>query len=98
MDRPNTVRSTPEKPKVNRNFFDLLSVFFFFFGCVNTTSVSDVQKTLVFGFGVSNQPSSNVKTGLGEEIESEAGMIECRNLVKMTSIEGQRCGMNGGQA
>jgi len=26
-----------------------------------------------------------------------ADAVECKDVVKMTSIEGQRCGVNGGQ-
>jgi len=37
---------------------------------------------------------SNVDTRLGKEIE---GGRACKDVVKMTSIEGQRCGVNGGQ-
>jgi len=47
----------------------------------------------------------NVDTRLGEEIEgeieggskSEADAMVCKDVVEMTSIEGQRCGVNGRQ-
>jgi len=44
---------------------------------------------------------TNVDTRLGEEIEggrqSEADAMAYNDVVKMTCIEGQRCGVNGGQ-
>jgi len=44
---------------------------------------------------------SNVETRLGEEIEggrqSEADAMECKDVVKMTCIEGQHCGVNDEQ-
>jgi len=43
---------------------------------------------------------SNVDTRLGEEIkggrQSEADALASKDVVKMTCIEGQRCGVNGG--
>ena len=44
---------------------------------------------------------SNVDTRLGEETQGGgaklADAMECRNLVNVTSIEGRRCEVNGGQ-
>jgi len=45
---------------------------------------------------------SNVDTRLGEEIEGGGvklvlWRIKIKDVVKMTSIEGRRCGVNGGQ-
>jgi len=40
---------------------------------------------------------SNVDTRLGEEIEGGRAQLTRWRIVNMTSIEGHRCGVNGGQ-
>jgi len=40
---------------------------------------------------------SNVDTRLGEEIEGGRANMTHKDAVKITCIEGQRCGVNGGQ-